>query len=358
MTVLFHDSSTEWSGKSRAFLDAARALQTRGHQVAVACAPRSPLEMRCRDRGLPTALADPGATIAGRVREFRHALLEEFREVLIVHDEADDLAASIAVRSTRRGAVVRRLPCGVMPDDGWRTRAARRLAPVTYIVSGVTVREESAPGRARIVVAEPGIDAPTSPPGRMITVERRDAPRLACIATGHAVHRILNVLRAVSLMAERHPRVHLSMTGTNLPVDELKLHAAVLNIAAQVEIRPGDADEVLRHVDVAWVVAEADDAAFGCLAAMAHALPVFAERNAVTEHFVGQGVGGELFPRLQPPVMAATLAVYTSQPARRLRAGRAARERVVQSFSEREMASGYERALRTAREQIVAEGLS
>jgi hypothetical protein len=83
---------------------------------------------------------------------------------------------------------------------------------------------------------------------------------------------------------------------------------------------------------------------------MGRGVPVFAERTRITEHFVADGVHGELFAALEPPDMAASVAVLAAQPSRRSALARAARDRVEQEFNEREMANGFEQATRLARD--------
>jgi glycosyltransferase involved in cell wall biosynthesis len=179
----------------------------------------------------------------------------------------------------------------------------------------------------------------------------RASPRLACIASRDARKRVINVLRTVALLSERHPRVHLSIGGPAAQEEELRIHAASLNIGRLVEFHQSGAEsEALRSAQLAWVVADGDDAAFGCLHAMARGIPVLTEQSAVTAHFIEQGVHGTLFPALEPPAMAADVSVYVAQPGRREAAGRAARHRISRQFTEREMANGFEQATRMVRE--------
>ncbi len=349
MRLLLHDASTGWSGRARAFFAAARVLVARGYDVTVACPAGSPLESRCRDRGWETEPVRPAPTLAGRIRDLRRVVRDRFLDAVFVHNERDDLAASVAVRLAGRGAVVRRLAAGDLPVTGWRTRLARRFAPGTFLFTGTAPPDGVTWPRTEVVRGDLGIESPTGP-RVLASVTDRGAPRLACIASPAARPHVLNVLRTVALLAERHPRVHLALGGTGLPVDDLRLQAAALRIAPMVEIRHGE-DDLLRSCDVVWVTADGDEAAFGCLAGMARSLPVFAPRTQVTERFITSGVHGELFPALQPPVLAATLARYAAHPARLMRAGRAARDRAAREFTERDLANGFEQAARVAHER-------
>jgi glycosyltransferase involved in cell wall biosynthesis len=347
MRLLFHDTSSHWSGSVRAFFAAGRVLAARGHEVMFSCAPRSALEWRAREAQLPTVAAT-GRAVPAQALGLRRSLRDRVTDVIFVHDEAGDLAASAAVRMVRRGAVVRRLPAGESLVARWRTDVARRLAPVTYFLTASPV-EIPPPPAGTIIRGELGVAIPLRSRERSLAIDGRATPRLACIATGGSQQRVYSVLRTVALLAERHPRIRLTVMGYGLAVDELRVHAASLNIARLVDFLPASSeDEGLANAELVWVVADGDDAAFGCLSAMARGLPVFSERTAVTEHFVTAGIHGELFRSLQPPLMAATVADYAAQPAQRARVGHNARLRVEREFSEREMANAFERASRNA----------
>jgi glycosyltransferase involved in cell wall biosynthesis len=354
MRLLFHDTSSHWSGSVRAFFAAGRALTARGHEVVFSCPPRSALEWRAREAELPT-VAVRGRNVPAQARGLRRSLRDRVIDVIFVHDEAGDLAASAAVRIARRGAVVRRLPAGQAMVPGWRTNVARRLAPVTYFLTA-SPEEIAPPPAGTIVRGELGVAIPLRSRERALPFDSRATPRLACIATGRSQQRVYSVLRTVALLAERHPRIRLTLLGYGLAVDELRLHAAALNIARLVDFLPTDSeDEGLTNAELVWVVADGDDAAFGCLSAMARGLPVFAERTAVTEHFVTAGIHGELFRSLQPPLMAATVADYAAQSGQRARVGHNGRLRVEREFSEHEMANSFERASRNASELAALE---
>jgi glycosyltransferase involved in cell wall biosynthesis len=351
LRILFLETSTTWSGSARAFFAAGRALGARGYEVTFACAPRSLLEAKAREAGLSTIAADPASGVFSRALLVRRALLVHFLDVVFVQGERDELAASLAMRITRRGAIVRRWPAGVLPHRGWQARAGRKLGPMTHLLTAVSPDAVPPAIADTAVRGEPGVELPPAARDPIFLADGRSAPRLVCITSRGSRRRLLNVMRSVSMLSERHPRVQLAVVGEAMTADELRLYAAALNIARSVElVGDGGADEALRAAAAAWVVAEGDEAAFGCLDAMARGVPVFAERSAITERFVTDGVHGELFAALQPAEMAAATAVLAAQPARRAAFARAARERVEREFTEREMANGFEQATRLARD--------
>ena len=351
MRILFLETSTTWSGNARAFFAAGRALAARGYEVTFACAPRSLLEAKAREVGLSTIAADPDSGVFSRALLVRRALLVHFLDVVFVQGERDELAASLAIRITRRGTIVRRWPAGAVPHRGWQAKAGRKLGPMTHLLTALPPEAVPPSIAASAVRGEPGIELPPLVRDPIFLADGRSAPRVVCITSRGSRRGLLNVMRAVSMLSERHPRVQLAVVGEAMTADELRLYAATLNIARSVElVGDGGADEALRSAAAAWVVADGDEAAFGCLDAMARGVPVFAERTAVTERFVVTGLHGELFAALQPAEMAAATAVLAAQPQRRAALARAARERVERDFTEREMANGFEQATRVARD--------
>jgi glycosyltransferase involved in cell wall biosynthesis len=349
--ILFLDARTEWTGQAHAFLAAGRALAARGYDVTFACPAESALAAAAGGASLPHVEVGTTRNALARTPALRRALLEHFIDVVFVHGELDDLAASLAVRSSGRGSVVRRCSAGERPVVGWRTRLARRLAPVTYLLTSTDPGDVRPANGASMVGGELGLDLPPATRDEALAPASRATPRLACIGTRDARHGVQNVLRAVALLAERHPRVQLTLGGSAARLEELRLHAAALNIARHVQFLPGSTEsEVLRSAELAWVIARGDDEAFGCLNVMARSLPVLTERTAISEHFVEHGVHGALFPSLEPPAMAAAVAVFAARPEQRQRMGLAARLRVEREFNEREMANGFEQATRAARE--------
>jgi glycosyltransferase involved in cell wall biosynthesis len=354
MRLLFFDPSYYWSGRGRAFLAGARAMSQRGHDVTCACPRHSTFERKARVSGLANYAVSSSAILWGRSRALARALQEHFIDVIFVHDERDDLAASLAVRLTQRGAVVRRLGAGERPRLGRRTQWARRLAPVTYLLTGTPATDFPLPVDASIVEGAVGIDvAPAAPEQPLPERNRRGTPYLACLVGRGAHRRVFDVLRAIALLSERLPGVRLALAGVAPNVDECRLHAAALNLARRIDFfTDGAEEEAVRRAELAWVIGDGDDAAFGCLTAMAHGVPVLAQRGVVTERFVTSGVHGDLFPELHPHLMAATVADYAERPSRRASMARRARERVEREFSQREMADGFEEAARTAGEYL------
>jgi glycosyltransferase involved in cell wall biosynthesis len=97
--------------------------------------------------------------------------------------------------------------------------------------------------------------------------------------------------------------------------------------------------------DFVWIAADHDAAALGCIDAMAAGKPVIAERSAVTEFFVADGITGTLLTAGDPATVAAATATVISRGDTRHGFGAAGRARVQREFSLQAMTDGFERAL-------------
>lgn len=348
MRVVFYDASAGWSGHVRACMAAGQALARRGYEVAFATPEGSALSHAVAGTGGAAFSLEPEAGMRRRVRDLRRALEAHAAHALVVQDSAAHLAAALASRADRRLLLVRRVPAGAPPPDDRLTRLASRLRPATFLYTAPASASELAEAGEPVVVLGlspmEGGDHEAAP----------DAPpRLACLA-GDEPGWAEPVLRATAMLAERHPDLRLVVQGAPRRRDALRIHAASLGLGKRVEWvqeRPGgDAGAALEGASLAWVATDGDAGAFACLDAMRRGVPVFARRTLVAARYVEHGGGGELFARPEPAWMAAAAERLLGAPERRAAMSRAARERVSRDFTEREMAAGYERVLRLARE--------
>lgn len=349
MRVMFYESTVEWSGRARAFHDAARALAARGYDVLVAGSAGSRLEALARSTGLPVTTIPTEVRTVARARALRATLQEHYVDVVFVHGEREHLTVAVAARTAGRAAIVRRVEAGGTPALGMRARLATRLAPVTWLLTDTHGGEPGTiPARQAVVRGALGVRLPDDSPD---FTARGEPPRLACLAERQARHRVSQVLRTLALLLERHPALTLAMAGTAAVLDELRLHAAALGVAGRLTWCGDDGErDALRGARGAWIIADSDTAAFGCLDAMAGGVPVFAERSPVTTGLLTEGIEGELFATLEPAELAAAASDYLLNDARRSSAGQAGRLRVERQYSERELANGFEHAVRVARE--------
>jgi glycosyltransferase involved in cell wall biosynthesis len=345
MRVLFLIADPEWTGSARAFVDAARALAVRSHEVAVAARGDVAAEVT---RG--TVELTPLPASGGRLATARHLrrLIEQgFVEVVFVHAASEQLEASLATRMARRGTVVRRVRSGERLALGRAERTAARISPNAYVLGPAAAL---VPTSADEVSAEIGV----SPPADSLDLTRdADGPRLVCLAGRGALPRAARVLRAVALLRERHPRLELTVAGPAAADADLRMQAAALGLAERARWSPSPASRnaALDGVAAGFVVADGDDAVYGYLDLMARRVPVIAERTPLAERYVADGIYGALLPELEPARMAAEVAVMLASAERREAMGSAARARVARDFNERSMAAAYEQAARAAKER-------
>jgi Glycosyl transferases group 1 len=349
MRVVFVHAMADWSGRGRIFAGVARALADRGYETWLAVPAGTEAAARAVAIGL-SILPLPERRGGWRdARRMRALLPRDFVDVLFVHDEREHLAASIAARLAGRGMVVRRVPAGAAPGVGWRGRRAEQLAATRYLYTSESPPSGHAapsgaltPMRAELGVAVP----PPRPPNG-------ELPALVCVATAESRRRTTNVLRAMSLLAQRHQDLRLRMLGSAAHDEDLRILASALGIAGRTEWtgHPVDRSAALRGAVAAWVIGEGDDAALGVLDCMAHGVAVLSERTPIVARYVSNGIHGMLMPQLDPPLMASETAVLLGDAERREAMGTAGRLRVEREFSEREMLAGFEQAVRAAREQ-------
>ncbi len=359
MRALFYHASREWSGSARAFSVAARLLSDRGWQVTFACPGESALEERVAAGGLEVEPLRGGGVWLESQR-LRVVLNERFIEVVFVHAEREQLTAATATRLAERGAVVRRTPAGGRLTLGVvGGRLAMRLAATGFLFT--TVGElQSAPPVSKALdpaVADVGVDVAAYDAVRPIRLSDMgggdDIRLLVCLCDRTGKARAATVLRAVALLAPRHPGLRLAMLGPGSDDDDLRMHAAALGITNVVS-HLGERDDQLSVLDAAelgWVIADGDTAAFGALDLMALRVPVLGDRGSVLQRYVADGITGALLPPGDAGATAATVASLLAHREQRAAMGSAGRARVAREFSETSMADGFERAAAGARDR-------
>ena len=98
MRVLFYHAPRHWSGSSRAFAAAARALHEREWEVTFVCAPQSAVEERILAGGYEVASSSmEGGWVTAAFR-LRRILEDRFIEVVFVHGQREHLIAAAATR--------------------------------------------------------------------------------------------------------------------------------------------------------------------------------------------------------------------------------------------------------------------
>ena len=80
-------------------------------------------------------------------------------------------------------------------------------------------------------------------------------------------------------------------------------------------------------------------------------LGVLAERSALTEHYIADGIAGVLLVPADTTTTAASVAAFLAKDEQRVAMGNAGRARLERDFSYEAMIAGYEQAIGTAVER-------
>lgn len=360
MRVMFYYSAPGWTGGARVFVAAARGLAARGYQVTFACPGGGSVEARAAADGCDVVALDTSGSIVSRGWRLQRLLTERFIETVFVHTEQEQLDVSLAMRIAARGGVVRRVPAGTRPPIGRATNLALRLATGGFVF---TTPEEAAavprPARARDpVIADLGIDVSRYDELRAVSLvalgaASPDAKLIVCAYDAGGRAQVATVLRAMALLAPRHPELHLAILGAASTDEDLKMHAASLGLGRRVTYLGERDDEfaVLQAAHLGWVVATEDAGGFTSLDVMAMGIPVLTDRGTVAARYLADGITGALLNPGDTPGTAAVVAGLLAQEERRRTMGSAGRARVAREYTESAMIDALQAAADSARDR-------
>jgi hypothetical protein len=344
--ALFYYTSEAWSGSARAFAVAARGLAARGEPITIVCRVDSVAEQAFARDGLDVVALPPGGSIAGDAMRLRRVLRERFVEVVFLHTEREQLVASSALRLAERGAVIRRVPAGVMATAGRSSQLAGKMASARLLFTTEADRARSKGGKtgflAPLGVDVSKVDGIRAAARTSLGVDF-DTQLIVCVIGGSARVRSTTALRTLALLAERHPGLRLALVGEGADQEDVHMHAAALGVSSLVQFL-GDRDDlpnVLAAADVGWVAADGDDGGFACLDFMAASVPIISERSSLVAHYVPDGIAGVLLPPADPSDTAAAVASFLAHDEQRNGMGRAGRTRAQRDFSEQTMIDGF-----------------
>lgn len=372
MRAVFHHPGGRWCGEARAFVAAARGLAAQGWQARLATPPGSPAHVQAERAGVPTAALDGAISIVAAVGGLARIVRGLAAEVVFAHGGRGHAVAAGAVWRAGRGAVVRRVPAGAsLVLGGAAARAALRTASTGFLCTWPEQAEAVPPAaRSSVVVADLGVpsdgDNDASAPADTPDSAPSGGRRIVCAYEPTAHLRVATVLRAVAMLAPRHPDLRVVLAGPGAADEGLRMHAAALGIHHLVRVHdPGRnaevgaggaasadaarADANLAGAAAAWVVAAGDDGAFGALDAMAAGVPVLAERGATAARYVADAITGLHLAPNDVPGTAAVLAQLLAGDDARRAMGNAGRARVARTYTEAAMLDGFARAAAAAR---------
>lgn len=352
--LLFFLGESHWGARARIFTDAAHGLAARGHEVSVACPP-GPVVDRIDTKSVGVVRIDPAANTALGTFDFRRIAQERSLDVVFVHTSREQLIVGSGLRFARGGSVFRRVGFFEPADDAPGLLTAH-VAPARLVVSsnaeaaGIINRGEQPPFVVPFGIDCGAVDAVT-PVDRRTLHLRDDAMIVACPYAPNGRVRALGMMRALALLAPRHPRLRAVLYGERAMDDDLRMQAAALGVAPLLQFVDAariDSIALMKASDFAWVVADHDAGALGCLDAMSAGRPVVAERSPAIDHFVADGINGATLPAGDAATVTAAVASVIARTDARAALGSAGRLRVQREFTSTAMIDGFERAVQAA----------
>lgn len=362
MRVLCYLGESQWSAKARAMLVAARGLVARGHEVAIGCCAGSKLESLATRDAIDVALIDPPSNPATGAWDVRRLIQQRNIEVVIVTTERDQVVVSSARLFAERAAVLRRVPPFTRLNLQRLGKLALKLAHSGLIFATEReMAEASAAGWSLpSAIAPVGVDVAAYDDVAPVPRRELQAPDegvlIACAYESSGRYRIATMFRTLALLAPRHPNLHAVVFGPDSFDEQLRMHASALNVNPVLTFL-GDVEDpraVMRAANVGWVVGDGDAGAFGCLDFMALRMPVIADRSALMQHYVADGITGLLLSPTEPAHTASSVAAFLAGAERRAAMGNAGRTRVQRDFTEAAMIDGFDRAVAAAGERLAA----
>jgi glycosyltransferase involved in cell wall biosynthesis len=184
---------------------------------------------------------------------------------------------------------------------------------------------------------------------------REDAIIVACPYAPNGRVRLLNAMRTLALLAPRHPRLRAVVYGHRAADDDIRMQAAALGVAPIMQFIgvPIDPIALMKAADFAWITADHDAAALGCLDAMCASRAIVAERSRTIDYLVGDGINGTVLPEGDAAALASAAASVIARSEARLGYGAAGRTRVQREFGLTAMINGFERAAEGAHQVAV-----
>lgn len=345
MRVCFLFLDVVWDGHARAFVEAGREMRARGVEVVMVCPARSQVSRIVRDAGFDAVeIAVRGRWLTDAWR-LRGVLKQTLSDVVFVHGERAQLVASVAIRSVGRGAVVRRNPPRAHLADGRAARFGARLARTGMLFASEEDRRTAQLSLRLIdagvaVSAAPDVMSPRVPTGAVVT----------CVFDRDTRGALLPALRALALVAPRHPELRIVLTGPTGDDDALRIQVAALGIGSAVSLtdEPAERAIAVSGARVVWILADGDDFGFAALDAFAAGVPVLASRTPLAARYVTDGVNGIALTATEPANAASTIVRLLADDSVHSQLATGARATAAH-WPRAAMAEGYERAAAAVR---------
>ncbi len=359
MRVLVYHTGTEWSGTARAAATLGRLLDASGAKVTASVRPDSMVEERFAIEGLDVAALDLEAGFREDVQRLRKVIGDYFVEVVLVTGAYEHRVAAAAIRLAGRGAIIRRLRSGERASGRVVDNLSARVAPAGWIFASESDRHASRLPSEALGGAVVPLGVSTEHHDAVRPVPRSafsftgGGPTIVCVGDSDVRRRATALLRAVSLLLPRHPALRLLFVGRGTDDDDLRMHAAALGITRVARFLGERRDHlgIMRSADIGWVLADGDEAAWGCLDFMALGVPLLAPANSVARQYVADEITGILLTQDDGPESAASMTTLLANTSDRRRMGDAARSRSAREFPESAMSEAIVDVVGRARDR-------
>ncbi|MBM3335126.1 glycosyltransferase family 4 protein [Candidatus Sumerlaeota bacterium] len=353
--ILHLSSSERWTGPAEPIVSLAREQQRRGHEVWLACVPGQSFERRARHQGLRTLSQfhldrrlNP-LRFLGDLRSTRLFVRANQVEIVHCHLLHDNWIAALALMGLRKPPLLARtfhrweLPRGDIAHRwlfGWRNdltittsrsllalfdgRIALRGGATAVIYGGVDC-ERFNPDRCGLALREELGISPSAPVAGIV----------ARMTVGRGHRWLLNAAPAVV----RHmPQARILLIGRGPLKKPLRAEINSTRLRENVALagyRRADLPEAYAALDVALFLGMGSEGTCrAALEAMATGRPVIAHRAGALPEIVEDGKTGLLVEPDDADALADAIVRLLGDPHERERMGRAARQAVLERFTE------------------------
>jgi len=367
--ILHLASSERWTGVADPVVSLARQQQELGHEVWLACVPGRSFERRARRRGVRVInyfyldrRLHP-VHIARDIARIRRFVVENRIEIVHSHLLNDNWLSAVAIAGLRQPLLLVRTfhrwePPRRDPLHKWLFGRRNDLAIATSrsLLHLFDNRIALAPGRAKVVYG--GVDYDYFNPSVSGEAIRREFDLSPETPVAGIVARLTEgrghnwLLEAAPEVARRLPRARILIVGRGPLKRPLRARIASSPLRETVIMtgyRKDDLRETYAALDAALFLGMGSEGTCrAALEAMATGRPVIATRSAALPEIIEDGRTGLLVKPADPRALADAIVRLLGDRDLCRRMGEAARQAVIERFSERRRAEETLEAYRAA----------
>jgi len=365
--ILQITSARALGGGETHFIDLAKGLRRRGHEVYVALSHGSPIRAQLGSIPGDNVLSLPlrNALDVASARQLGRIVDEREIEIIHAHMARDYPPAAFAARMNKEAKLVITRHV-LFPMSGLHAVALSNVARVIAVSEAVArkLREQQLFAPEKILVIRNGIDAERFIHTRENFDRAEFCKRLQLPITGLLVGTVGEItklkghedfVRAAALISARVPRAHFIIAGQDASPKhehEASLTRTIeeLNLTDRVQ-RFGWFDnlaELYSALDVFVSASHSESFGLAIVEAMASSVPVVATATEGAQETIEQGVNGRLVPIADSEAMAAAIIGLLENAEERRRLGQAAQARARKSFGLERMIAETEQVYREA----------